>query len=90
LCVPYASTGLSGTAIRQNAGERLEVVTSFVDLVDPQASGVEAFVVRDGWFVPLRRTGWQHKDDKSERVGEVGGRPAGPRDPLPMPVGSVY
>ena len=73
----------------RTTGETLEVVTAFVDLINPQASGVEAFVVRDGWFVPLRPLGWKHKEDKSERLGEVGGRPAGPRDPLPMSSGLV-
>jgi hypothetical protein len=63
------------------------VVTSFVDLIDPQASGVEAFVVRDGWFAPLRRPGWHHKDDRSERFGKAYGRKAGPKDPMPVSSG---
>ena len=66
------------------------MVTSFVDLVDPQATGVEAFVVRDGWFVPLRPLGWRHKDDKSERVGEVFGRKATGQDPLPVPASRIF
>jgi hypothetical protein len=69
----------------KTSGDTLEVVTSMVDLVDPKASGVEAFVVRDGWFVPLRPLGWTHKDDKSELQGEVYGREATGRDPMPLP-----
>jgi hypothetical protein len=68
----------------RTTGETLEVVTTFVDLVDPKASGAEAFVVRDGWFVPLRPIGWTHKDDKTEKQGEVFGRKATGRDPLPI------
>jgi hypothetical protein len=69
----------------KTTGETLEVVTAHVDLLNPQASGVEAFVVRDGWFVPLRPLGWTHKDDKSELQGEVYGREATGRDPMPLP-----
>jgi hypothetical protein len=76
--------------VERTSGETLEVVTAFVDLIDPQASGVEAFVVRDGWFVALGRPGWPHPADKSERFGEAYGRQAEPRDPLPVPVGPVY
>jgi hypothetical protein len=69
--------------VERKKGEEWEVVTTAVDLIDPKASGVEAFVVRDGWFVPLRPLGWRHADDKSSRLGEVGGREARGNDPMP-------
>jgi hypothetical protein len=70
--------------VERKNGEEWEVVTTAVDLIDPKASGVEAFVVRGGWFVPLRPLGWTHKDDKSERIGEVYGREATGREPMPV------
>lgn len=73
----------------ETTGQELEVITTLVDLVDPKSSGVEAFVVRDGWFVPLRPIGWTHEDDKSQAVGEVWGRPARPNDPLPVPAAGM-
>jgi hypothetical protein len=69
----------------KTTGDTLEVVTSFVDVIEPKTSGVEAFVVRDGWFVPLRPIGWTHPDDKSTRQGEVFGRKAEDNDPMPIP-----
>ena len=75
--------------VERSSGETWEVITTQVDLVDPKSSGVEAFVVRDGWFVPLRPIGWRHEDDKSRAVGEVWGRAARPNDPLPVPAAGM-
>jgi hypothetical protein len=74
----------------KTTGETVEVVTSFVDLVDPKASGVVAFVVRDSLLVPLRPVGWKNEADESHYAGAIGGRKAGPKDPLPMPVTEVF
>jgi hypothetical protein len=74
----------------KTTGETMEVVTSFVDLVDPKATGVVAFTVRDGWLVPLRPVGWRDEADESHYAGEFGGRKAEPTDPMPMPVGNIY
>jgi hypothetical protein len=71
-------------------GETWEVVTSFVDLVDPKQTGAEAFVVRDGWLVPLRPPGWRNPADESREAGEIYGRKADPKDPLPVPMPEVY
>jgi hypothetical protein len=73
--------------VERTSGQEWEVVTAAVDLIDPKASGVEAFCVRDGLFVPLRPIGWTHAGDKTERLGEVGSRPARGDDPMPMSSG---
>jgi hypothetical protein len=70
----------------KRTGETMEVVTSFVDLVDPRASGVVAFCVRDSLLVPLRPLGWKNEADESHYAGEIFGRKATGRDPMPMPV----
>jgi hypothetical protein len=56
------------------------VVTSFVDLVEPKATGVVAFTIRDSLLVPLRSVGWTHEADESRYIGEFGGREALPTD----------
>jgi hypothetical protein len=71
----------------ETTGETLEVITSLVDLVDPKSSGAVAFTIRDSLLVVLRPLGWRHEDDRSVKAGEIYGRPAEPRDPLPMPSG---
>lgn len=73
-------------------GETLEVVTAFVDLVDPKESGVVAFCVRDGWLVPLRPLGWKHQADESLYAGVFYGREAMGQEPMPvpLPVGNIY
>ena len=50
--------------VERTSGETWEVITSFVDLVDPKSSGAEAFVVRDSLFVPLRPVGWRNEADE--------------------------
>jgi hypothetical protein len=72
------------------SGETLEVITSQVDLVDPESSGATAFTARDGLFVPLRPIGWRHEADESRVVGEVFGRQARGDDPMPMPTPRIY
>ena len=72
----------------KSSGETLEVITSFVDLVDVKATGAVAFTIRDGLLVPLRPKGWE-QEAESHYAGEIGGRMAEPKDPLPMPVGSI-
>ena len=57
----------------KTTGETLEVVTSFVDLIDPKLTGTTAFCVRDGLLVPLRPVGWKNETDESKYVGEFGG-----------------
>ena len=52
-------------------------------MVDPKASGAVAFTVRDSLLVPLRPVGWKHDADESRAVGEIGGRQATGRDPVP-------
>ena len=75
----------------KTSGETLEVITSFVDLVDPKESGVVAFCVRDGWLVPLRPLGWKHQADESHYAGEFYGREATGQEPMPVPaVGKIY
>ena len=69
----------------KTSGETLEVVTSHVDMIEPKASGAVAFCNRDGWLVLLRPLGWHNAEDKSSRLGEVFGRQATARDPMPMP-----
>ena len=69
----------------RTSGESWEVIVTAVDLHDTKASGAEAFVVRDGWFVPLRPPGWRHEGDTSQLQGEVYGREARPDDPMPVP-----
>jgi hypothetical protein len=73
--------------VERSSGETWEVITSQVDLVDPKSSGAEAFVVRDGWFVPLRRPDWKHEGDSSQMIGETFGREARGDDPMPVPPG---
>lgn len=73
----------------KSSGETLEVITSFVDLVDVKATGATAFVVRDGLFVPLRPVGWRNEKDESHYAGEIGGRMADPKEPMPMPIGPI-
>jgi hypothetical protein len=75
--------------VEKRSGQTWEVVTSLVDLVDTKSSGAEAFVIRDEWFVPLRPLGWKHERDESVAVGEVYGREARPKDPMPMPVAGM-
>lgn len=72
----------------KSSGETLEVITSFVDLIDPKVTGATAFVVRDGLLVPLRPKGWE-QEAESSYAGEIGGRKATGRDPLPMPTGRI-
>lgn len=67
----------------RTSGEQFEVVVSFVDWIDLKASGVVAFTVRGGMLVPLRPVGWKHAADESREIGEVGGRKAEPKDPMP-------
>ncbi|MDQ3381991.1 MAG: hypothetical protein M3546_17060 [Actinomycetota bacterium] len=67
----------------KSTGEVWEVVTSHFDPIEPAASGVEAFCVRDNLIVPLRPPGWQ-REGESRVLGEIGGRPATPRDPMPV------
>lgn len=74
----------------KTTGETLEVVTSFVDLIDPKLTGTTAFCVRDGLLVPLRPVGWKNEADESKYVGEFFGRQATGRDPLPMPMQEVF
>ena len=69
----------------KSSGETLEVITSFVDLVDPKTSGATAFTIREELLVCLRPVGWRHEGDESHFAGEVYGRKAGPKDPMPMP-----
>ena len=69
----------------KSSGEQLEVVVSFVDWIDLAASGVVAFTVRDSMIVPLRPIGWKHKADESHYAGEIGGREATGREPMPLP-----
>ena len=45
--------------VEKSSGETWEIITSFVDLVDVKQTGAEAFVIRDGWLVPLRPVGWK-------------------------------
>ena len=66
----------------RTSGEQFEVVVSFVDWVDPKATGTTAFVVRDSLIVPLRPAGWV-SEAASQYVGEIGGREAGPKEPMP-------
>jgi hypothetical protein len=69
--------------VERTSGVTWEVLTSHVDLFKPQSSGAEAFVVRDSLLVPLRPAGWKHEADESLYAGEVYGRQAVGRDPLP-------
>ena len=45
--------------VEKSSGRTWEIITSFVDLVDVKQTGAEAFVIRDGWLVPLRPVGWK-------------------------------
>jgi hypothetical protein len=74
----------------KSSGETLEVVTSFVDLVEPKSSGATAFTIREGLLVPLRPVGWKHEADESRYAGEIVGRKAGPKDAAPMPLREIY
>ena len=76
--------------VEKASGETWEIVTSFVDLVDPKATGTTAFVVRDQLLVPLRPVGWKNPADESHYAGEIGGREATGSDPLPMPSGRIF
>ena len=67
----------------KKSGETLEVIVNFVDLVDPKLTGATAFTVRDGLLVPLRPRGWKNPADESHYAGEIGGREATARDPMP-------
>lgn len=72
----------------RTSGETWEVVVTHVDLLDPASSGVQAFVVRDGWFVALRPLGWKDERDTSQVIGEAYvGRVAEPADAVPVPAG---
>jgi hypothetical protein len=75
--------------VERSTGETWEVITSLVDLVDPRASGVVAFTIRDSLLVPLRPIGWKSDADKSVEAGEIYGREATGREPMPMPTGAV-
>jgi hypothetical protein len=59
--------------VERTSGESFEVLTRFVDLTDPKASGAEAFVVRDGLLVPLAPRGSTHGLTESHEIGSVGG-----------------
>ena len=73
----------------RSTGETLEVVTSYVDLIDPKLTGTTAFCVRDGLLVPLRPVGWQAPVETKES-GEVYCREARGSDPMPMPTRSGF
>jgi len=60
----------------KSSGETLEVITSFVDLVDVKSTGATAFTVRDSLLVPLRPLGWKNERDESHYAGEIVGREA--------------
>jgi hypothetical protein len=78
-----AEKDIAGQGLRlveRTSGEEWQVVTSAVDLIDPQATGTTAFVVRDGWFVPLRPLGWEREPVEVREIGEVGGRQAQARE----------
>jgi len=75
--------------LEKTSGETLEVITSHVELIDPETSGATAFTVRDGLLVPLRPVGWRHEANESRRLGEVFGRKATGRDPMPISDGPV-
>ncbi len=75
--------------VERTTGETWKVVTSHVDLADPRSSGAEAFVVRGGWFVPLRSPDWRSEGDKTVAAGEIYGREAEPKDSMPMPTTGV-
>jgi hypothetical protein len=70
--------------LERPSGETWQVVTTHVDLLNPASSGVQAFVVRDGLFVPLRPPEWKNEKDTSQVLGESYGRPATAKDPLPV------
>ena len=57
-------------------GETLEVITSFVDLIDVKLTGATAFTVREGLLVPLRPRGWKNPADQSNYAGTIAGRQA--------------
>jgi len=79
----HIEEGQQGLRLREKSGQEWEICTAFYDPVDPKASGVEAFCVRDNLIVPLRPVGWQ-PERESRVLGEVGGREAGPREPMPV------
>ena len=70
--------------VDKSSGETLEVIVSFVDLVDVKLTGATAFTIPDGLLVPLRPRGGKNPADESNYSGEIVGREATPRDPLPM------
>jgi len=69
--------------VDKSSGEEFEVITSFVDLVDPKLTGATAFVIRDGWLVPLRPRGWK-QESESHYAGTIGGSKATGREPMPI------
>ena len=72
-----------GRYLTDRSGREWEVVTSFFDPVEPGSVGAEAFCIRDSRIVPLRPVGWK-AEGESRFLGEVGGREAGPREPMPV------
>lgn len=75
--------------VEKSSGETWEVVTSYVDLAAPAETGITAFCVRDSMLVLLRPLGWR-PEEHSRELGEVGGRPATPRDPMPLGGSGIY
>ena len=64
------------------SGEELELVRAYVDPVSPDVAGCVAYTVRDNLVVPFKRRGDQGQVT-SKVLGEMCGRLASPRDPLP-------
>jgi hypothetical protein len=88
-----AEEGIEGSGLyltEKATGETLEVITAFVDLIDPKSSGAVAFCVRDSLLVPLRPIGWKNETDESRTLGEIGGRKATAKDPMPMPTSGIH
>ena len=53
-------------------GERLELVRSYFNIIDPAESGAVAFTISDGNILGLRPAGYEHRS-QSTFVGNLGG-----------------
>jgi hypothetical protein len=60
--------------VDESSGERFELVTSFVDYVDPKVSGVTAFTIRGECILMLRPVDSADPREQSVEFGDMAGR----------------
>ncbi len=71
--IPESGLTQDGDEWVDESGERFQIVTSFVDYVDPKASGVTAFTIRGECIVMLRPVDSADPREQTVEFGDIGG-----------------